>query len=581
MNLYAGKILIADLTRGEIRAEDLHMDWARLYIGGKGLGFRYLIREANPAVDPLSPENVLIVMTGPLAGTAAPTSSRVAVVTKSPATGTIVDSYMGGSIAAEMKFAGFDGIIVRGRAESPCTLYVRDGRATIEDAREWWGKGSAETEVGLRKRLGDESLKVMAIGPAGEHRVPFACISHDFSRQAGRGGTGAVMGSKGLKAIAVRGTQPVGAGRDFLRAVLAAKPDILGKRNEWARTDGTPVIVDVTNSMGILPTRNFQEGSFAGASRINAAEVKRRKRAEQACTSCMLACRKVIRAGGLLLDAPEYETLGMAGANCGIDDLDTIAKFNELCDTMGLDTISAGSTIAFAMELTERGIRDFGLRFGDRGEYLRAVEEIARREGRGAELALGVRGLAARYGGDFAVEIKGLEFPAYDPRGNYGMGLAYATSDRGACHMRAFTVFHKKPFDLEAMVDEVIAGQNANAVKWCMILCDFWGSVSPEILANFLQTGLVGPWSPDEIRVAGERVWNLGRVFNVRAGFSAKDDRLPRRIMEDPAASGPIKGRVLSRADFERMRARYYERRGWDPNGAPSPAKLAALGVEA
>jgi aldehyde:ferredoxin oxidoreductase len=581
MPLHRGRVLVVDLTRGVCEPEALPEDWLRKYIGGKGLGLRLLHREVSPSAEPLGPDNVLLIMTGPFAGTAVPTSSRIVAVTRSPATGTYTDSYMGGTLAAGLKFAGFDGVVLRGRSPRPVILVVEDGAGRLEAADALWGRGTFAAEKAIQKRLG-AGTTVVGIGPAGKAMVPFACLTSEMSRQAGRGGAGAVMGSKRLKAIAVRGMTPVPVAdpRGFLRALAEARANTLAPANEWARSDGTPILVDVTDRMGILPTRNFQAGSFEGAGRINAERLRRRRLGQQACFSCTIACRKVVSSPAGARDAPEYETLGLGGSNCGIRDLDAVQAFNDLCDDLGLDTISTGSVVALGMELTERGVADYGVRFGEVRDYLGLVPEIAARRGRGEALAEGARALAARHGVPWALEVKGLELPAYDPRGNYGMGLAYATSDRGACHMRAFTVFHARPFDLDAMADEVIAGQNANSVKWSMILCDFWGKVPPALMASLLTPGLGEAVSEAELAAAGERIWNLGRLFNVRAGFRAAHDTLPRRILEEAHAEGPHGGRRLAPADLATMRRLYYQRRGWDADGVPTPETVRRLGLD-
>lgn len=293
-----------------------------------------------------------------------------------------------------------------------------------------------------------------------------------------------------------------------------------------------------------------------------------------------MACGNFVRTQKTMVEGPEYETLALAGSNCGIDDIEAVALFNERCDDAGLDTISTGGTIAFAMELTEKGIHDFGVTFGDKDNYLKIPDEIGRLEGRGKEIAQGVRYLADKYGGkEFAMEIKNLELPGYEPRGNYGMGLAYATSDRGACHMPAFTVFHEKPFDLEAMAQAVVDGQNGNGIKWSMCFCDFWGSVDTEIMSQFLKHGLGKDVSAEELDRIGERVWNLSRIFNIKAGFTKADDDIPTRLKKDPLRKGSNEGKVLSGDDFETMLQIYYRIRGWDSSGVPTPEKLKALGL--
>jgi aldehyde:ferredoxin oxidoreductase len=583
MDLYAGRIIRVDLTNGKTTVEETRGDWIDQYIGGMGLAFRYLIDEIDPKIDPLSPENAMVVMTGPLAGTLAPLACRTTLVSKSPKSRTIFQSNVGGAIAAEIKYAGYDGIIVTGKAKKPVYLSIKNQAIELKDAAPLWGKGIYATEEALYQLEGDPEIKTLSIGPAGENLVPLACIGSEAYRQMGRDGSGTLMGSKNLKAISVRGTGGVHVADmrgflDYVREVSAE--NLMTEDNLWAHTDGTPVLVGVTNEMGIHPTHNFQEGMFEGWEKINTDAVKSIKKGARACRSCPMACGNFVRTQKTMVEGPEYETLALAGSNCGIDDIEAVALFNERCDDAGLDTISTGGTIAFAMELTEKGIHDFGVTFGDKDNYLKIPDEIGRLQGRGKEIAHGVRYLADKYGGkEFAMEIKNLELPGYEPRGNYGMGLAYATSDRGACHMPAFTVFHEKPFDLEAMAQAVVDGQNGNGIKWSMCFCDFWGSVDTEIMSQFLKYGLGKDVSAEELDRIGERVWNLSRVFNIKTGFTKADDDIPTRLKKDPLRKGTNEGKVLSGDDFETMLQIYYRIRGWDSNGVPTPEKLKGLGL--
>ena len=462
MNLYTGRILKINLSDESILVDNLNLEWAEKYIGGKGLGFRYLFDSLNPLIDPLSPPNVLIFMTGPVTGTILPCSSRLCVVTKSPSTGTILDSNMGGSFGAEIKYAGYDALIISGRAKEPVYIVINNDSVEIKNAQFLWGKGIFKVDAEIKKELNNESYKTAIIGPAGENLVPFACITSESYRQAGRGGVGAVMGSKNLKGIAVNGSNGVKVAnmQTFLDLAMKMQSETVSfEGNRWVIEEGSPWLVDYVNDeLGILPTCNYQRGVFEAVKKIDTQSVRRMKKRDRACFSCPLACGNFTQAEGCMIEGPEYETLVVAGANCGIDDISSIIKFNEICDDLGLDTISTGNVIAFIMEMTERKIYDFGIRFGERENYLQIPEEIAYLKGRGKDIGLGVRELAARYGGrEFAMEVKGLEFPGYEVRGNYGIGLAYATSDRGACHLRAFPLGHPTPFDLEAMVKQVIS----------------------------------------------------------------------------------------------------------------------------
>ena len=443
MDFYAGKVLRLDLDSLRATVEPLDEAWTRLFVGGKGMLLRHLFEELPVGAEPLSPENPLILATGPFAGTAAATCSRLAVGCKSPATGTLLDSYVGGSFAPELKFSGYDVVLITGRAPEPVLVLIEDESVQFIPAGEhYWGLETSALEELVRERFGPHH-KVLSTGPAGERLVPYACLSTDQFHKAGRGGGGAVMGSKRLKAVVVRGrgAVEVGDGAAFAADMLRLQHDaVLTPDNAWTWEEGTPFLVDPVSAAGALPTRNWRTGTFAGAATIGSAALLRIRTKIRACTQCPLACRQVHAFGDYVCEGPEFETLGLCGANCGIGDLAAVASFNRACDELGLDTISTGAVVGLAMDLCERGVADYGLAFGDVTGYLEAPRLIASGEGYGAELALGARALAALKGRpDLAAEVKGLEMPAYDPRGTFGMALGYATSDRGACHMRAFT----------------------------------------------------------------------------------------------------------------------------------------------
>ena len=583
---YTGKILRVNLTTGHSQVEELNKQWAVDYIGGKGLGIKYLYEELAPGVDPLSPDNKLILMTGVFTGTIIPLSGKLAIITKSPATGTILDCSIGGHFAAELKYAGYDAVILEGKATKPSYLYIEDKIVEIRDASELWGQGAQETELILREKINEE-IKALAIGPAGENLVTMSCITSEFYRQAGRGGVGAVMGSKNLKAIAVRGSVSISVPniKQFASSMKEfMQTDILTDTNLWANTDGTALLVDFNQDTGILPTRNFQQGTFDDYQAINSDALKAVRSGKKGCFSCALGCGNYSRAGGSTVEGPEYETLAIGGSNCGIGDLEAIIEFNDLCDNLGMDTISVGNVIAFAMELTEKGIKDFSLRFGDVDAYLKVPGLIAAQEGIGVDLGLGVKKLSEKYGGsDFAMQVKGLEFPGYEPRGSWGMGLAYATSDRGACHMRAWPVAQEAYGDLDAFTVEgkaqlVIELQHYNAVKFSLILCDFW-ALSLETMGTIVSNLLERTVSEQDLLLVGERVVNLARQFNVREGFSKDNDTLPARIFKETLKTGATKGQVIPLVEFERMLAEYYSLRSWDRDGRPTEAKLQELGI--
>jgi len=583
MNLYAGQVLHVDLTRREIQCKPTNKEWMQSYVGAWGLAARYYCDAVDPTVDPLGEENAIVIMTGPLCGTLAPTASRLCLVSKSPHTNTIFETNIGGAFGPELKFAGYDGIVITGGAERPVYVRIEDDKVSIENAETLWGKGIFETEKLLSEAVG-YGVKSLSIGPAGENLVTYACIGSEAYRQMGRGGAGALFGSKNLKAVAVKGTggvQVADMGVFWDKVNLHKATNLLTEDNLWAKHTGTPMLMDVTNEMGIHPTRNFTAGVNPGHHALDSEAMHAIKIGDRACASCPLGCGNFTSINGVQVEGPEYETLCLGGSNCEINDLEQVMRFNRLCDDLGIDTMSCGGTIGLAMGLTEAGVHDFGLRFGQAEDYLTVLSEIANLSTqRGEDLALGAARLAAKYGASAeAAHVKGLEIPAYDPRGSYGMGLAYATSERGACHLRAFSIFADDPFKLETLTREVIDAQNSNAVKWSMCFCDFWGTVDTSIMADLLTAGFGRQVSAEDLYRAGERIWNLVRLFNLKAGFTAADDTLPDKITKQALKGGPHEGRVLSTEDFEQMKALYYRLRGWDAEGRPEEEKLRDLGL--
>ena len=580
-NLYAGRMLQVNLSEGTVKDRPLNLEWAEEYVGGWGLGVKYFVEAVDPMVDPLSPDNTLVIMTGPMAGTLAPTGSRTCVVSKSPQTGTIFESNVGGSFGPELKYAGYDGIIITGRAEKPVYLKIEDGEGGLEDASGLWGRGIFETEEALTEVMGPE-VRTLSIGPAGENLIPFACIGAESYRQLGRGGAGTLFGSKNLKAIAVRGTggiQVAEIGEFWGKVSEHLEGNLMTSDNMWAKDTGTPLLVEVTNEMGLHPTRNYTLGVNPGRRGLEADAIGDVKIGDRACASCPLGCGNFTSVNGVMVEGPEYETLCLGGSNCEINDLESVMRFNRTCDDLGLDTMSTGSVIGLAMELSESGAADLGLSFGQAGEYLEVLPEIAHLSSqRGKDLALGAAKLAQKYGKpDEAAHSKGLEMPAYDPRGNYGMGLAYATSERGACHLRAFPLFTEDPFKKMNLAREVIDQQNSNAIKWSMCFCDFWGSVNTDIMADLLIAGLGRQVSAQDLDRTGERIWNLIRMFNLAAGFTSAHDTLSAKLTKQALQNGPHKGRTLPPETLEEMKVAYYRLRGWDGQGRPKDEKLNEL----
>jgi aldehyde:ferredoxin oxidoreductase len=588
MAFYTGIVLRLDLTRLRASTEPLNEEWARLFVGGKGLLLRYLFDELPQGADALSPENPLILATGPFAGTLAATCSRLAVGCKSPATGALLDSYVGGSFAPELKFAGYDLVVITGRAPEPMLVRISDAEVEFVPAGDrYWGLETAALEERVREEMGP-GVKVLSTGPAGENLVPFACLSTDQFHKAGRGGAGAVMGSKNLKAVAVRGTGAVGVGDTaaFTSDVLRLQQErVLTVDNAWTYEEGTPFLVDAVSDAGALPTLNWRTGTFAGAGTINSTTLLGIRTKLRACTQCPLACRQVHQFAGYVCEGPEFETLGLCGSNCGISDLDAVAAFNRECDELGLDTMSTGAIVALAMELCEAGAADYGLHFGDTSAYLRAPRSIAGREGFGSELALGARALAALKGRpDLAIEVKGLEMPAYDPRGTFGMGLGYATSDRGACHMRAFSAGDdilggEGAADSLAGKAQLVADQqDFSSVAWTGVWC-----ANMALDTDFLGVHLRHLWgretSHEELMTIGARIWNLGRLLNLREGLRRVDDRLPERILSVPHPDGVAAGKAVGAEAFRESLDEYYRLRGWDAAGVPSRARLGELSL--
>jgi len=591
---YTGKIARVNLSTMKSRYEDLRWDWISEYVGGKGLGFRYLYEEIKPDTDSLGPENKLIVMTGPLSGTMAPATGKYVIVTKSPHTGTILDSYFGGMFGAQLKFAGFDAIIVEGRAEKPVYIEVEDGKVEVKDADHLWGTGAYET-INVIKKEGGYGFSVLAIGPAGERLVKIASVNVDIIWNAGRGGAGAVMGSKRIKAIAVRGHGHVTvADENKFRKVVKelTEKSVLSEANIWAKTDGTPVIVDMSNTVGILPTRYFKSGVFEGHDKINTDVVKARLAEVRACYACPLACKKLVKVRGEVVKAPEYETLATAGSNCGVEDFEAIVDFNYICGNLGIDTISTANTIAFIMQLYEDGVLKKenldGIEaiFGSKEALLYLAEKIGRNEGVGKIFSNGVKDAIQKLGLNpekYAIDVKGSEIPAYDPRGTWGMALAYSTADRGACHLRAWAVsqdaFGKlEPKTFEGKPALVKDLEDLNSIKWSMIVCDFW-LINYEEMAALLSPVWGKEVKAQELKIKGERIWNLGRLFNVREGFSRKDDKLPSKFFTQPLKGGPTDGIKVSEEEFEKALNEYYAIRGWNSNGIPKEETLKRLNL--
>ena len=604
---WAEKILRVNLTAGTVTAEPLNMAWAQSYLGSRGLGSKYLVSEVDPKVDPLSPENKIIWATGPLTGTMASTGGRYTVITKGPLTGAIACSNSGGYWGAELKMAGWDMVIFEGKSPAPVYLYINDDTAELRDASHLWGKSVWETEALLKTGLQDPLTRVSSIGKAGENGVLYAAVVNDLHRAAGRSGVGTVMGSKNLKAIAVRGTKGVGNVRDpkaFMKVTYEKKKILHDNAvtGQGLPTFGTQVLMNVINEVGGLPTRNHQDVQFESAKDISAEAMatprdtdgKAQLITNQACFGCTIACGRVSKmdkghftvsnkpqywgaSGGL-----EYEAAWALGAANGVKDLETLQYVTMLCNEEGIDPISFGATLGAVMELYEMGVltqEQLGIEapFGSSAALAFLAEETIYGRGFGKEIGQGSKRLTAKYGHpDLSMSTKGLEFPAYDGRAIQGIGLAYATSNRGGCHLRGYTIASEvlgipvktDPLEHEGKPELVKAFQDATAAFDSAGICVFtsfaWGlaDVAPQV-----QAACGEQFTTEELEKIGERIWNMEREFNNAAGFTKAVYSLHKRLLTEPAKTGPAKGKVNMLAE---MLPKYYAARGWDAEGVPT-----------
>ena len=595
-----GRLLEIDLSNGKTNDHAVSDEVFEKYLGGRGLGARLLFDMLPPKTRPLSPQNVLFFLTGPLTGTKVPGSSKFVVITKSPLTQGWCDSYSSGRLPGELKKLGYDGLIIHGKSNHPCYLRMDDSGVYIKEADAIWGKDSFETDRILKEIEGDPSAGVTSIGPAGEKLCRFASINSELYRQAGRGGVGAVMGSKNLKAIMIRSKGKVEQHDRKKLAELNKKNYARSRQSEVARARmkyGTPLTLNVTHTGGILPTKNFQFGTWEKAlNKIDAEGVNRSTISRKACISCFTPCSLVTRVSGgkydgSTIEGPEYETLSMLGSNLLIDTLPEIIQANILCDKLGLDTISTGNVIGFTMECFEKGListaqtEGWDLRFGDAEASLAAIEMIASRSGFGDVLAEGVRSIAAHVGNDaerFAMHVKGMEFPGYEPRGAFGGALSYAVSPRGACHRRAWPPAQEllgdyPPYTVEGKAELVKELYDLNGVLHSLLVCDFQSKFIPLSMADYTQyfQAVTGEdiSEPEFLNIAG-RVETLIRMFNLREGLTRKDDTLPHRTLYEPLPDGPAAGQCIGVENLNRMIDEYYACRGWNSAGIPTEKTL-------
>lgn len=596
---YNGKVLRVNLTDQKVDVEDLDLDLAQKYIGARGLGVKVYMDEVDPKIDPLSEENKFIIATGAVTAAPVPTSGRYMVVTKSPLTGTIAISNSGGQWGVKLKNAGYDMVILEGKSENPVYIYIEDDKIEIKDASNYWGMLSEEVTEKLQEE--HKGSKVLCIGPAGEKLSPISAVMNDVDRAAGRGGVGAVLGSKNLKAIVVKGSNKVNlADADLVKKVSAEKLKILRNdpvAGQGLPTYGTAILVNIINENGVHPVRNFQEAYTDNADLISGeAMTENTLIRKNPCYRCPIACGRWVKLkSGKECGGPEYETLWSFGSDCDIYDLDAINEANMLCNEYGLDTISAGATIAAAMELYQRGyIKDeeieadgLSLNWGDAHAMVEWTRKMGKREGFGDKLALGSYRLCEIYNAtEYSMTVKKQELPAYDPRGIQGQGITYAVNNRGGCHVKGYMInpeilgvpekldrlelegkpaYAKLFHDLTAVIDSMGICVFTTFGLGLQDFVDIYNSVCGDI------------YTPETLLEAGDRIWTLEKIFNLRAGINKSDDTLPKRLLEDPISKGPTKGHV-HRLDV--LLPEYYSLRGWDENGVPTDETLKKLGLE-
>lgn len=618
---YNGRILRVNLSENRAWVEEPEEVLYRRYLGGSGLALYYLLSELKPGTDPLGPDNLLVMAASVITGTPVPGASRFTVAAKSPLTEGLGEAEAGGWWAPELKWAGFDGIVVQGRAERPVYLWVHDGEAEIRDAGKIWGMVTGDSQEAIREELGDPRIRVLQIGPGGEKRVRYACLINELKHANGRTGMGAVMGSKHLKAIAVRGTNKLPLyDEEGVREVQRWFRENYVQQPADMHDMGTSRLVPALDAGGILPTRNFRDGSFEDAMAISGKTMKETILVRRGtCYACPITCKREVQVGAPYdveptYGGPEYETVASLGSLCGVGDLGAVALGNQLCNQYTLDTISTGTTIAFAMECFENGLltkEETGgieLTFGNSDAMLKMVERIGKREGIGDLLAEGVRRAAEKIGGDaarYAMHVKGQELPMHDPRGKRGLAIAYATSPTGADHMEAphdpfFTAFHPtdthpmSPLGLLEPVDPMTLDerkvrayyyvQQAWNLYNCIGMCDFVGvPIGPLTLPKLVEhVRAATGWDTSlwELLKAGERSATMARLFNYREGFSAKDDTLPDRLFQG-LENGALTGEKLDREELGNALKTYYQMMGWDEEtGFPTRARLAELELE-
>jgi len=602
MNGYVGKILRVNLTLGKSQAEALNPKLAEQFVGGRGLAAKLLSTEIAPGIDPLSPENKLIIMTGPLTGTITPSTPKFVMTTKSPLTKIYGFTMISGFFAQALKAAGYDGIIIEGVAAEPKYLWINNGKAELKKAEHIWGLATDDSQTLVKDEIGVQDAEIAVIGPAGERLVPMASVIVG-KRAGGRCGVGAVFGSKHLKAIAVHGSEEVTVNNpDKLREIVGEMIKAIREKSPTKDNYpkyGTTFFVGTTNHLGVFPACNFQcSGTYDKSSKIDEMRFREHVIRDSACPRCPVVCEKItaVKEGPYAptsVQGPQYETIWALGAQCGVDRFDAIIAANRLCNDLGLDTISAGNAIGFAMECYEKGLLqspDLELRFGQHEVLLPLIKQMAYGEGIGKILAGGVRSAAEQIGHgteNFAMHVKGLELPAYDPRALPGMGLAYATASRGGCHLRAWTITDEligsyKLYSTEGRAELVSRIQNVRAFIDSSGMCIFAMRAIPfDLLVEAVSAVTDFDYKGGNAAKVGERIYNVEHILHTREGISRKDDILPKRFFDEALPTGPHKGQKLSQDSFEKMKDEYYSVRGWNlADGSPTNIKLRELALE-
>ncbi len=599
---YANRMAHIDLTAGNVEYKPIPEEWAMKYIGGRGLGVRYVL-ENGPKVDPASADNILCFMNGPLTGTAANMSGRMAIVTKSPLTGTVTDSHHGGWSAARLRWAGFDGLIFKGKAEKPVSVYIHDGKLEIIDASDVWGKGVHDTIKHYQAKYGEKDLTVMSIGQAGENQVKFACWVNEDDRASGRGGTGCVGGSKNLKAVVVKAKKkmpkPVNAdawkpAHARALATIMDEKNITSPRKGGLSVYGTNVLMNITSNMGALPAFNGKQTSFGDqAEGLSGEYVEQNILVNNpTCHACPVACKKEVKItegeyAGVHMESLEYEPAWSLGANCGNGDVASVAKLIDMANDFGMDAIEIGDVLGTFMEASERGLSngDKPLEWGDHRSMVALMSKVAHREGIGDILANGCDAVAQKFNyPKIAMTVKGQGIPAYDPRGMKGMGIAYATSNRGACHLRAYTPASElsliplptDPLAWEGKGELTKIFQDLHAFSDSLDLCKFsaFAEGAEEYAAQY--AAMVGrEFTIDDVMETGERIYNLERYYNNLAGFGEGSDTLPERFLTEPSTNPGSEGHVC---ELDKMLVEYYAARGW-VNGVVPESKLKAMAI--